>query len=307
MSNKQGRTIITIISVIVLALVIWIERGTFIAGTRELSSARLDYTIAAAMTALLAVFPGAVVYHLLTRRKLFFKRTLLVQMANNFTGRLLPAGTGGMATMVRYLSTQGHSLVESSSIVSVNYLASFLSLISIIIAATLASGKNIESIFAIKVSPIFVAVIAGVIALFIAAAFTPSSKNKIKKSAKEFWLVYIKAISHGWNFALAILASGLFTACLVLALIFCVAAFGQSITILQAVIVITLGASAAAITPTPGSLGGVELGLIFALQASGIDSNVALPAALLYRFVTFWIPMIPGFFAFQYALKKKYL
>jgi uncharacterized membrane protein YbhN (UPF0104 family) len=40
------------------------------------------------------------------------------------------------------------------------------------------------------------------------------------------------------------------------------------------------------------------------LIASGIDGGIALSAVLLYRLLTFWIPTIPGWFAFQHLTKK---
>ena len=50
--------------------------------------------------------------------------------------------------------------------------------------------------------------------------------------------------------------------------------------------------------PMPGGVGGVEGGMIAALAAFDVDAGQAVVAVLLYRAVTFWLPMIPGVIAY---------
>ena len=50
--------------------------------------------------------------------------------------------------------------------------------------------------------------------------------------------------------------------------------------------------------PMPGGVGGVEGGMIAALAAFGVDAGQAVVAVLLFRAVTFWLPMIPGVIAY---------
>jgi uncharacterized protein (TIRG00374 family) len=50
--------------------------------------------------------------------------------------------------------------------------------------------------------------------------------------------------------------------------------------------------------PMPGGVGGVEGGMIAALAAFEIDAGQAVVAVLLFRAVTFWLPMIPGMIAY---------
>ncbi|HUA12835.1 MAG TPA: flippase-like domain-containing protein [Solirubrobacteraceae bacterium] len=55
--------------------------------------------------------------------------------------------------------------------------------------------------------------------------------------------------------------------------------------------------------PLPGGLGGVEGGMIAALAAFGVELNIALVAVLGYRAISFWLPTIPGLFAY-FALRR---
>jgi uncharacterized protein (TIRG00374 family) len=50
--------------------------------------------------------------------------------------------------------------------------------------------------------------------------------------------------------------------------------------------------------PIPGGVGGVEGGLIGAYAAFDVDAGLALVAVLVFRAFTFWLPLIPGVYAF---------
>ncbi len=50
--------------------------------------------------------------------------------------------------------------------------------------------------------------------------------------------------------------------------------------------------------PMPGGVGGVEGGMIGAYAAFGVDSGLAVVAVLVYRAFTFWLPLLPGVYAY---------
>lgn len=58
----------------------------------------------------------------------------------------------------------------------------------------------------------------------------------------------------------------------------------------------TLGQAA----PTPGGLGAVELAYVAGLTATGIDPGVAVSATLLFRLLTFWLPVLPGYWSLHW-------
>jgi uncharacterized protein (TIRG00374 family) len=55
--------------------------------------------------------------------------------------------------------------------------------------------------------------------------------------------------------------------------------------------------------PMPGGVGGVEGGMIAALAAFEVDAGQAVVAVLLFRAMTFWLPLIPGVIAY-FQLRK---
>jgi len=50
--------------------------------------------------------------------------------------------------------------------------------------------------------------------------------------------------------------------------------------------------------PLPGGIGGVDGGMIGGFAAFGVDTEVAIVAVLAYRAFAFWLPTIPGAFAY---------
>ncbi|MFZ0324067.1 MAG: lysylphosphatidylglycerol synthase domain-containing protein, partial [Actinomycetes bacterium] len=50
--------------------------------------------------------------------------------------------------------------------------------------------------------------------------------------------------------------------------------------------------------PTPGGVGAVEAALIGGLSAAGLPAAIAVASVFLYRLVTFWIPVLPGWGSF---------
>ena len=59
-------------------------------------------------------------------------------------------------------------------------------------------------------------------------------------------------------------------------------------------------AAIAQVAPTPGGIGAVEAALIAGLTAAGLDKETAVPAVFLFRLVTFWLPILPGWLAFTW-------
>ncbi len=61
------------------------------------------------------------------------------------------------------------------------------------------------------------------------------------------------------------------------------------------------GASAvASAVPTPGGLGGAQAAYAAARTFAGVDQAVALSKVFLFRFATFWMPILPVWLVYRY-------
>jgi uncharacterized protein (TIRG00374 family) len=91
----------------------------------------------------------------------------------------------------------------------------------------------------------------------------------------------------------------------ILCLAACVAAFGRSVPIAGVAVVYLTGSAIGSILPTPGGLGGVEAALTAGLTAAGLPGAVAVSAVLLFRLITFWLPVPFGWAAFSYLERQQ--
>lgn len=87
----------------------------------------------------------------------------------------------------------------------------------------------------------------------------------------------------------------------------CVEAFGQHVSLSELVLINTVVSLFAGLLPIPGGIGVSEAGLTLGLTAAGLSSEVAFAVALTYRFASFYLPPIWGFFCYRWLLRRRYL
>ncbi|MEU2826063.1 lysylphosphatidylglycerol synthase domain-containing protein [Streptomyces bacillaris] len=69
-------------------------------------------------------------------------------------------------------------------------------------------------------------------------------------------------------------------------------------------VVFLAGNALGSAAPTPGGMGAVEGALTLGLIAVGLPMEVAAPAVLLYRVMTLWLPVLPGWICFNQLTRK---
>jgi glycosyltransferase 2 family protein len=96
----------------------------------------------------------------------------------------------------------------------------------------------------------------------------------------------------------------LLTACYIFGLATCVLALGGHIPLTSAAVVYLTGSALGAVVPTPGGLGAVEAALAAGLTATGLPVANAVSALLLFRLLTFWLPVPAGWAALSYLQRR---
>ena len=112
---------------------------------------------------------------------------------------------------------------------------------------------------------------------------------------------------HPGKLALLFGGSALVTLSLALCLAYCIEAFGGGLTLPAVIAAYLVGAAIAQVAPTPGGIGAVEAALIAGLTAAGLDKETAVPAVFLFRLITFWLPILPGWLAFTWLQRTDQL
>jgi glycosyltransferase 2 family protein len=86
-----------------------------------------------------------------------------------------------------------------------------------------------------------------------------------------------------------------------------VQAFGFSLALHELLLINMTVSLLAGLLPIPGGIGVAEGGLILGLTSFGMPQEAAFAAVMLYRFSTFYLPPIWGFFSLRWLERNRYL
>ena len=231
-----------------------------------------------------------------------------VAFAGSFVNRITPAGIGGIGLNLRFMQKAGANTVEAASRWGVNALAGGVVHISLAAMFILWAGKDGAFDFSLPEMPLLVAfavisVASGVIFL------TPFGRDKLlgpaRRVARHAW-EGVRGIAHQ-PVRLAMMFVGGTAVVLgnLFALYASVRAFGGTTSFAAVGAVYLAGSAIGQAAPTPGGLGAVEAILIAGLVGAGLDKEIAVPAVLLFRLCTFWIPILPGWASFARLSHQK--
>lgn len=241
-------------------------------------------------------FVAAGIYQLLAVKKLRYGMTLTVQGASAFANRVLPAGLGGLTLNVQYLRHARHTVPQAVAVAGANNTLGFVGHVLLTFVVLLASGLRLGGSFVLPELGFgwYIGVAVGVLLLGVVLATQKVRKylGQLIAGVLEVFVAYRKyprriVLALGLSICLTLLYVGVFYLSAL--------AVGASLTPVQALIIFTLGIALGTATPTPGGLGGVEAGLMAGSVAYGETASVGLAAALLYRLLTYWLPLLPGF------------
>ena len=238
--------------------------------------------------------------------RLGFIRTMLVQLASSFVTLVTPAAVGGVALNVRYLQRRKiPSPVAVASIAVSQVVALTLHILLLAIFGAIAGTGSKSSI---RPPTWAYFVVAGLVVLAGAVLAFPAGRRLVRARVSPTFgqvlprLVEVaqdpRKLIEGMGGALVLSLS--YIACLSA----CVAAFGGSVPIAKIGVVYLTGSALGSIIPTPGGLGAVEAALTAGLTAAGVPGGVAVSAVLMFRLLTFWLPVPFGWAAFNYLERK---
>jgi len=304
----NAKTMILLVMALLTLYIFVPQVGSFGKSFATLRSADFALVLLGIMFWLATYFVAAVVYKIITARRLAYLPLLIVQIASGFTNRIAPAGSGAMAVNMRYFTLQGISSINAGIIVALNNLLGFIGNIALGIFVFIFSSAKFNINIKYHISSV---VSAGYILLLIAMLsglfFTFKNRLKMGKIITKANLALKIMFHRPRRLATALIMSMLVTTLYGASLFAVALSCNVHLSILQTLIVLTVGVAVATITPTPGGLGGAEAGLVAVLASFGTSPQQALTVVLTYRFITYWLPIVPGFLCFQLAIRKEYV
>ena len=233
-------------------------------------------------------------------------RTFLAQLAGAFATLVSPPTLGSVAINMRFLQKAGLHPALAAASVGVSQVMAFTSHILLLFVFGIAAGTQSDLTFnppRIVVIAV-IAVAACAIALLAVPAVRKLITTRVGPILKEVGPRLVTVAQRPGKLIEGVGGILLLNLAFIGVLYAAVNAFGGQLGIALVAVVYLAGATIGQAAPTPGGLGAVEAALAAGLTAAGLDGGIAVSAVLLFRLVTFWLPTVPGYFAFNWLTKK---
>jgi undecaprenyl-diphosphatase len=229
---------------------------------------------------------------------------LWAQTAASFVNRLSPASVGGMALNVRFLQKRGVDSAVAVTGVGVNAAAGLivhLLLLAgfVVTAGSTTSGPGFSApsgtLALLAVSAVFL--VAGV------ALAVPQARRTLRV---RLW-PRVKDAGRGLGtlarrpdkLAALVGGSALVTLGYLVAFVCAIYAVGGDLPLASVGTLYLAAAAVASAAPTPGGLGALEAALIAGLNSLGLSPDASVSAVFIFRGISFWLPILPGWYAVQ--------
>ena len=230
--------------------------------------------------------------------------TFVAQVGASFVNWVTPAKVGGLALGARFMERQGVHAAVAVTGAGINAAAGAVMHVALLGLFVVAVGaRGLDGVH--PPSPRTMAWVGlGILAVSGVVAAVPAGRRMVYRqvvpSLERAFHGIRELAGHPGKLALLFGGSALVTLSYAFGLVYCVEAFGGGLPVAAIVAAYLAGAAIAQVAPTPGGIGAVEAALIAALTAAGLDKETAVPAVFLFRLVTFWLPILPGWLAFTW-------
>ncbi|MET7319656.1 lysylphosphatidylglycerol synthase domain-containing protein [Streptomyces sp. NPDC005549] len=244
--------------------------------------------------------------------KVPFLRTVAAQVAGSFVKIVAPAAVGGVALNTRFLQRAG--VRPGLAVASVGASQLFGLGCHILMLLSFGYLTGTEKTPSLSPSRTVIAGLLTVAVLVLVVTSVPFLRKFVVTRVRSLFAGVVPrmldVLQRPQKLVTGIGGMLLLTACFVMCLDASIRAFGDdstSISLASVAVVFLAGNALGSAAPTPGGVGAVEATLTVGLIAVGLPKEVAAPAVLLYRLLTLWLPVLPGWLVFNHLTRKEAL
>ncbi|MFJ9616939.1 lysylphosphatidylglycerol synthase domain-containing protein [Streptomyces noursei] len=273
-----------------------------------INQARWVWVLVAAFFSALTYVAAAMSLLGFVTEKVSFLRTLLAQVAGDFVKLVAPTAIGGVALNTRFLQRAGVRPGLAVASVGASQLFGLGSHIVLLLAFGYLTGT--EHAPQIQASRTVIAGLLTVAVLILVVTAVPVLRKFVVTRLRSLFAGVVPRmldiLQRPRKLVTGIGGMLLLTGANVMCLDASIRAFGGGDQISYAGIAVAFlaGNALGSAAPTPGGVGAVEAALIGALTFGGLPAETALPAVLLFRLMVFWLPVLPGWLAFNFLSRK---
>ncbi|WP_225835051.1 lysylphosphatidylglycerol synthase domain-containing protein [Streptomyces sp. NK08204] len=280
-----------------------IEFGTLFA------QAQWGWVVAAVLFSALSYVAAAMALLGFVPERVPFPRTVAAQVAGSFVKIVAPAAVGGVALNTRFLQRAGVRPGLAVASVGASQLFGLGAHILMLLSFGYLTGT--EKTPSLSPSRTVIAGLLTVAVLVLVITSVPFLRKFLVTRVRSLFAGVVPrmldVLQRPQKLITGIGGMLLLTACFVMCLDASIRAFGDgtaTLSIASVAVVFLAGNALGSAAPTPGGVGAVEASLTLGLIAVGLPKEVAAPAVLLYRLLTLWLPVLPGWLAFNHLTRK---
>ncbi|WKX72461.1 flippase-like domain-containing protein [Streptomyces sp. XD-27] len=241
--------------------------------------------------------------------KVPFGRTVLAQVAASFAKLVAPAAVGGVALNTRFLQRAGVRPGLAVASVGASQLFGLASHIILLMTFGYITGTERTPTLSPSRTVIAGLLTAAVLALVVTAI--PAMRKFVSTRVRSLFAGVVPrmldVLQRPQKLVAGIGGMLLLTAAFVMCLDASIRAFGGDLSYASIAVVFLAGNALGSAAPTPGGVGAVEAALITGLTFAGLPYETATPAVFLFRLMTFWLPVLPGWLSFTHLTRKEAL
>ncbi|MEU9603862.1 lysylphosphatidylglycerol synthase transmembrane domain-containing protein [Streptomyces sp. NPDC048057] len=238
-----------------------------------------------------------------------FPKTVLAQVAGSFVKIVAPAAVGGVALNTRFLQRSG--VRPGLAVASVGAAQLFGLGAHILLLLTFGYLTGTEKTPSLSPSRTVIAGLLTVAVLVLVVTAIPFLRKFVSTRLRSLFAGVVPrmldVLQRPGKLLTGIGGQLLLTFAFVMCLDASIRAFNggdQPLSYASLAVVFLAGNALGSAAPTPGGVGTVEGALILGLIAAGVPRDVATAAVLLYRILTLWLPVLPGWFAFNHLTRR---
>ncbi|MFI8424836.1 lysylphosphatidylglycerol synthase domain-containing protein [Streptomyces sp. NPDC085460] len=239
-----------------------------------------------------------------------FWRTVVAQVAGSFVKIVAPAAVGGVALNTRFLQRAGVRPGLAVASVGASQLFGLGAHILLLLSFGYLTGTEKSQSF--TPSRTVIAGLLTVAVLVLVMTAIPFMRRFVSTRLRSLFAGVVPrmldVLQRPMKLVTGIGGMLLLTGVFVLCLDASIRAFGHgslSYSFASVAVVFLAGNALGSAAPTPGGVGAVEGALIGGLvTVANVPIDVATPAVLLYRLLTLWLPVLPGWICFNWLTKR---
>ncbi|MBW8482803.1 lysylphosphatidylglycerol synthase transmembrane domain-containing protein [Actinomadura parmotrematis] len=301
-------TIVSIVALSIAAYIVIPQVSNIDVG-HLISTARWWWVAAGGAAAALTYVAAALMLMGFVPERLPLGRTVAVQVAASFVKLVAPAAVGGVAINTRYLQKAGVRPGPAVAGVGASQLTGMVTHILLLVVFGFVTGSTGTATKDLAPSRTVVVILLAVAVTAAVALTIPRIRRLVTTRLGSMFSGVlprlIDVLQSPRKLATGLGGTLLLTVAFVICLDASIRAFGGSLPLTTVAVVFLTANALGSAAPTPGGLGAVEGALTLALTISGLTAETATSAVLLFRLLTLWLPVLPGWAAFAFLQRKE--